>query len=181
LAAAARVFAQRGDTQSAMAAMSGTDRLRPQLTGAIPWLSVQTRLELARAHLALAEPGAARTLHNEARDILLHAGDLGTLTTQTADLGQLLQAAESSRGRWASSLTAAELRVLPFLTTHLTFREIGERLFVTQNTVKTQAISIYRKLGASNRGEAIQVAAELGLIDASASRGARTLAWSRKT
>ena len=64
-----------------------------------------------------------------------------------------------------SSLTAAELRLLPLLTTHLTFREIGDRLFVSRNTVKTQAISIYRKLGASSRGEAVQRAVELGLVD----------------
>ena len=67
---------------------------------------------------------------------------------------------------WASTLTAAELRLLPLLTTHLSFREIAARLFVSRNTVKTQAISIYRKLDASSRSEAIERAAELGLVDA---------------
>ena len=50
-------------------------------------------------------------------------------------------------------------------TTHLTFREIGGRLFVSRNTIKTQAISIYRKLGVCGRSEAIERAYELGLID----------------
>lgn len=59
----------------------------------------------------------------------------------------------------------AELQILPLLTTHLTFREIGERLFISQNTVKTQAISIYRKLDATSRGEAIDRAIEFGLLD----------------
>jgi LuxR family maltose regulon positive regulatory protein len=68
----------------------------------------------------------------------------------------------------ASSLTTAELRVLPLLQTHLSFREIGERQFVSRNTIKTQAISIYRKLGVSSRSSAIERAAELGLIDAAA-------------
>ena len=63
-----------------------------------------------------------------------------------------------------SGLTSAELRVLPLLTTHLSFREIGERLFVSRNTIKTQAISIYRKLGVSSRSGAIERAAELGLL-----------------
>ena len=67
---------------------------------------------------------------------------------------------------WASTLTAAELRLLPLLTTHLSFREIAERLFVSRNTVKTQAISVYRKLDASSRSEAIERAIELGLVDA---------------
>ena len=66
----------------------------------------------------------------------------------------------------ATTLTTAELRLLPLLTTHLSFREIAERLFVSRNTVKTQAISVYRKLDASSRSDAIARAVELGLVDA---------------
>ena len=66
-----------------------------------------------------------------------------------------------------SGLTPAELRLLPLLATHLSFREIGERLFVSRNTVKTQAISVYRKLGVSARSTAIIRAVELGLIEQS--------------
>jgi LuxR family maltose regulon positive regulatory protein len=65
-------------------------------------------------------------------------------------------------------MTAAELRLLPLLATHLSFREVAERLYVSRNTVKTQAISIYRKLGASSRSEAIARASELGLVSDSA-------------
>jgi DNA-binding CsgD family transcriptional regulator/anti-anti-sigma regulatory factor/anti-sigma regulatory factor (Ser/Thr protein kinase) len=67
----------------------------------------------------------------------------------------------------ASTLTAAELRLLPLLATHLTFREIGERLHVSFHTVKTQAMSIYRKLGVSSRSQAIEHAQQLGLLTAS--------------
>ena len=45
------------------------------------------------------------------------------------------------------SLTGAELRLLPYLATHLTFPEIASRLFISRNTVKTEAVAIYRKLG----------------------------------
>jgi LuxR family transcriptional regulator, maltose regulon positive regulatory protein len=62
-----------------------------------------------------------------------------------------------------SSLTTAELRLLPLLFTHLTFAEISERLYVSPHAVKTQAISVYRKLGASSRGQAVQRAQQLGL------------------
>jgi LuxR family maltose regulon positive regulatory protein len=65
------------------------------------------------------------------------------------------------------SLTSAELRLLPYLATHLTFPEIGNRLFLSRNTVKTEAVSIYRKFGASSRSEAIERAIEVGLIDSS--------------
>jgi LuxR family maltose regulon positive regulatory protein len=47
----------------------------------------------------------------------------------------------------------------------LTFREIGERVFLSPHTVKTQAISIYGKLGASSRSEAVERAIELGLLE----------------
>ena len=64
----------------------------------------------------------------------------------------------------ASSLTTAELRLVPLLSTHLSFREIGERLYVSRHTVKTQAISVYRKLGVSSRSEAITRMRMLGLL-----------------
>ena len=70
-----------------------------------------------------------------------------------------------SAGLGASSLTTAELRLLPLLPTHLSFKEIGDRLYVSRNTVKTQAISIYRKLGVSSRSETIDRMHELGLLD----------------
>jgi LuxR family transcriptional regulator, maltose regulon positive regulatory protein len=64
----------------------------------------------------------------------------------------------------SSSLTAAMLRLLPLLTTHLTFREIGERLHLSPHTVKTQAVSIYSKLVVASRSQAIHHAQQLGLL-----------------
>jgi LuxR family maltose regulon positive regulatory protein len=61
--------------------------------------------------------------------------------------------------------TAAELRLLPILPTHLSFQEIADGLFVSRNTVKTQALSIYGKLQASSRAEAVERAVELGLLE----------------
>ena len=61
-------------------------------------------------------------------------------------------------------LTPAELRLLPYLQTHLTFKQIGERLFVSRNTVSSQVGSIYRKLGASSRSDAVQIAISIGML-----------------
>jgi len=61
----------------------------------------------------------------------------------------------------ASALTTAELRLLPLLPTHLSSREIAERLFVSRHTVKSQVQSVYRKLGVSSRGAAVELMAEL--------------------
>ncbi len=55
--------------------------------------------------------------------------------------------------------------MLPYLATHLTFPEIATRLFISRNTVKTEAVSIYRKLGASSRSQTIERAVEVGLLE----------------
>ncbi len=164
-AAAARCAVRRGDMRGARPDIAAAHLLRPILTDAIPWCSVQVRLELAKVHLALAEREAALLMLAEAREVLRTRPDLGVLGPEVQGLTEQVVAADPVAVAWAASLTVAELRLLPLLTTHLTFREIAERLFVSRNTVKTQAISIYRKLGASSRGEAVRRAVELGLIE----------------
>ena len=167
LAATARLAIAKGEGVRASKALVTAQRTRPLLTYGLPWFSVQARLELAKAHLAIADPRGARTLLVEAEDILHRRPKLGTLVAEADEVRAALSTVPEQASGWASTLTAAELRLLPLLTTHLTFREIAERLFVSRNTVKTQAISVYRKLDASSRSEAIQRAVELGLVDAS--------------
>ena len=55
--------------------------------------------------------------------------------------------------------------MLPLLPTYLSFQEIADRLVVSRNTVKTHAMSIYGKLQATSRGEAVERAVELGLLE----------------
>ena len=64
----------------------------------------------------------------------------------------------------ASALSEAELRLLPYLATHLSFREIGERVYLSRHTVKSHAMAIYRKLNATSRNAAVERASELGLL-----------------
>ena len=75
---------------------------------------------------------------------------------------------ELARGA-VTGLTAAELRLMPLLATHLSFREIAEKLHVSRNTIKTQAISVYRKLGVSSRSDAIAEAVRIGLRESETS------------
>ena len=51
------------------------------------------------------------------------------------------------------------------LATHLSFPEIGAELFLSPHTVKSQAMSAYRKLGASSRSQAVTRSRELGLLE----------------
>jgi LuxR family maltose regulon positive regulatory protein len=176
LAASARAALHRGDRERAESEIAHAHRLRPLLTHAVPWLSVQVGIELARTQLTLADVAAARSLLLEIDGILRLRPELGRLVDDAAVLRSQIRALDEPDGRWASSLTSAELRLLPLLATHLSFREIGDRLFVSRNTVKTQAISVYRKFGVSSRSEAIERAAELGLVDATAVPVQRELA-----
>ena len=64
----------------------------------------------------------------------------------------------------AVALTTAELRTLRYLPSHLSFREIAAETFVTMNTVKTHAHSVYRKLDVRSRSQAVAAAVREGLI-----------------
>ena len=64
----------------------------------------------------------------------------------------------------AEELTAKEHEVLRLLATRLSRREIGQRLYVSLNTVKTHQRALYRKLVVENRAAAVTRARELGLL-----------------
>ena len=162
-AAGARVAAHHGRLDQVGQDLARARQLRPRATHALPYYAVQARLELTRAYLALADLTAARTVLREVHDLLGWRPDLGTLGKQASQLRSQL---DQVRGEVIATapLSTAELRLLPLLATHLTFREMGQQLFVSQHTVKTQALSIYRKLGASSRGQAVQRVQEIGLL-----------------
>lgn len=160
---AARCAAHDGRLEEARAHLSAASRLRPRLSSAFPAVSVQTLHEMARGYVELADIAGARSVIRHAADIMVMRPKLGTLVTEHETLRE--QLASMPKGAvGASSLTTAELRLLPMLITHLTYPEIAERLFISRHTVKTQAMSIYRKLGVSSRTEAVDRARELGLL-----------------
>ena len=161
--AAARVALHRGDRPGADEFLTRAQRLRPRLTYALPHLAIQTRLELARVYLALADAAGAATMLREIESILRRRPDLGTLLVQVDELRASLETMHT-QAPGASTLTEAELRLLPYLATHLSFREIGERLYLSRHTVKSHAMSIYRKLSVASRNAAVERSRELGLL-----------------
>jgi LuxR family maltose regulon positive regulatory protein len=164
-AVGARTAARRGDRLEAAARLERADELLGYATHAVPWLATIALLELVHVRLVLADADGARGHLRQVADIFRVRPRLGVLVQQSADLDRRTRALAEPGGRWASSLTPAERRLLPLLATHLSFREIGERLYVSRNTVKTQAIAVYRKFGVTSRSEAIARAIALGLID----------------
>ena len=159
----ARVAIHRGDAAGARGDLVRAQVLRPLASHAAPWFAVNTLLEIARAYLALSDAAGAQVALREAEAIVRRRPALGVLTTDLVAMRRrLADAAATLIG--SSSLTVAELRLLPLLPTYLSFQEIADRLYVSRNTVKTQAMSIYGKLQASSRGEAVERAVELGLL-----------------
>ncbi len=130
-----------------------------------PWINVEARIFLARAFLLLGDVGLARTLTREGIDMLALIPDGEALRARLAEIERATESEHAPPGLLVTPMTPAEMRVLRYLPTHLTFGAIADELFVSRNTVKTQAIAIYRKLGVSSRNPAVVAARSLGLLD----------------
>jgi LuxR family maltose regulon positive regulatory protein len=165
-AAAALVMSATGAADGAKRELVVASRQLERLGRHAAWYELQARVALARAYTRLADVGRARSLLAQASRLARgpHAVPLFVTWLDNAwgEIDDVGAAALNGPG----SLTMAELRVLRFLPSHLSFREIGERLHVSPNTVKSQAHATYAKLGAASRTEAVAHAAALGLVDA---------------
>ncbi len=170
-AAQGRQALHRGDAAAARQQLVSAQRLRHLLTYAMPQLAVQARIELTRVHLALADIAGARTLMQEIDELLRRRPSLGNLAAEAQELRGLLSRERSAGLPGASSLTAAELRLLPLLTTHMSFPEIAEELSLSHHTVRSHAYSAYRKLGVSSRSQAVSRSRELMLLEGDGSHG----------
>jgi len=164
-AAQARAALRGGDVTHTRRELVHAQRARPLLTYTVPHVAVQARIELARVHFDLADLPAARTLLREIDEILRRRPGLGTLTGQARALRARLPGEHGPAAPGASALTAAELRLLPWLATHLSLAEIAAELAISHNTVKSQTASLYRKLMATSRAQAVTRSRELSLLD----------------
>ena len=157
-ATSAVVAARVGDVPAARDAIAITERLLARL-GA---LAARTAL---LGHGLLAWTGAViedreiitRHLEEGQRALRREPGAVG--------LGRRLERvrALASQGEHRP-LTAAELRLLPRLATHLSLQRIADELTLGRETVKSQATSIYRKLDVASRGDAVAEARRIGLL-----------------
>ena len=131
------------------------------------------------ALLVLAEVRAARSRLKRAASDLQRAQaaiselpDPGRLPAFAARVERML-ADPPARARQEpiEEPSQGELAVLRYLATDLSQREIGVRLYVSLNTVKTHTRELYRKLGVHSRSEAVTRAVTLGLLDSRESPG----------
>lgn len=171
LAVRAALAARDGRRDEARGLFDAASGRLPLVGAALPWMGVRMRLALARAGTALGETEAADALLRECDDLLRALGGAPALEREATELAGALQRLPPQR-TGASLLTPAERRLLPLLPTRLTFEEIGGRFHLSKNTIKTQAMSLYRKLGVSSRTDAVRHADSLGLV-VPVSRGAQ--------
>jgi LuxR family maltose regulon positive regulatory protein len=162
--ATAIILDMRGD---AAAAAEAADRAVGLARRGAGILEVANAL-LARAEILghLGEHSRRQASRNEAAMLLRGCTDAGivTKTLTAAQRGNGVEVgARNHRDTVAEELTAKEHEVLGLLATRLSRREIGQRLYVSLNTVKTHQRAVYRKLGVENRTAAVTRARELGL------------------
>jgi LuxR family transcriptional regulator, maltose regulon positive regulatory protein len=141
-------------------------RLLTRITDVSPWYEVEAQLVAACTSLRLGGSVAAAQHLDCAARTLPRTSDAPVLRGWFDQASAQLDLVQRSADGAAWSLTAAELRVLRYLPSHLSLREIAERLFVSPNTVKTHARGIYRKLDVSGRGHAVDRARAAGLVGA---------------
>jgi LuxR family maltose regulon positive regulatory protein len=165
LAVSALVCAQRGRVDDAQDGARAAAGLFEQLSELAPWYAIEVQIVLGRTALRLSDVNDARARLADADRLLARVREAVVLHEWLRAAEADLQTFKHAASRLSSSLTTAELRILRFLPTHLSFREIAERTCVSANTVKTQANAVYRKLDARSRSEAVAFALELGLLD----------------
>jgi LuxR family maltose regulon positive regulatory protein len=163
--AAAELLAMRGDAAAAVAAADVAVKSARQ-GGAV--------LEIAKALSGRAEVSEHLGDHQTVKAIL---EEVATLVRSCSDAGissTLLASAERTADVTVTSrdeacavgeeLTPKELEVLRLLATRLSRREIGARLYISLNTVKTHQRALYRKLRVEHRSAAVSRAREFGLL-----------------
>jgi LuxR family maltose regulon positive regulatory protein len=164
LTAQAQVLALMGDTSAAATSLATARRLTGLARAIAPWFAVVGRIVQARTAILLGDGATARLLIREATEHMtpeLH----DSRASDDLAAAEAALALMSDRGGSAAVLTSTELRVLQFLPSYLTLQQIGEHLFISQSTVKTHVLSIYRKFGVNSRAEAVDHARTLGLVE----------------
>jgi LuxR family maltose regulon positive regulatory protein len=165
LAVSALARAQLGQVDAAKVDAGAATRLLERLVDGAPWYRAEVSIVLARAMLTLGDVAAARALVDRAAPAVRAVPDAAVLVAWLDDARARIDTFSASAAAAPATLTAAELRILRLLPTHLSFREMGSQLYVSANTVKTQAQAVYRKLDASSRSEAVARARDFGLLD----------------
>jgi LuxR family transcriptional regulator, maltose regulon positive regulatory protein len=159
-----RALAESGELDEAKSILEGALSARRQIPDLSPWPTPLAMLALARVRTALGESAGALSLLEEARDIVEAYPDAGILPDLLEHQERELGKRRRTESVLTDVLTERELDVLRLFDGGDSYRQIGQALFVSVNTVKTHARSIFRKLEVSSRAEALERARQRALI-----------------
>lgn len=145
-------------------------------------------LEVLRTLMALTDPPRVLvlTVHDD-EDLVLGASRLGAMgyvlkNTSRSELATAIRRVAAGghyfgeeviatvlRGArqeaLAEPLTERELQILRLVTDGLSNKDVGERLYLSPDTVKSHLVNVYRKLGVESRAHAVAVAIRRGLVE----------------
>jgi LuxR family maltose regulon positive regulatory protein len=161
---AAWTAVHRGDREVALAHADEALRLDRTAPITVAWSAAQASIALARVLALLGDTERARSRLEAARRQLARLVSEGTLREQLDSVHKSLFVLGGEPSLAVPTVSPAELRVLEQLPTHLSLTEIAAELHVSRNTVKSHVASLYRKLQASGRTEAVRRAREAGLL-----------------
>ena len=161
----ARDLARVGDP-AAVAVLHQARQATELLAGFAPWLRSLAHVEQANTCLMLGSVPEARRIIRDTRRLLSRQPVETSSEDNVSRTETLLLALAADTGAGLSPFTAAERRILHLLPTYLSFVEMAVLLSVSRHTVKTQALAVYRKLGASSRAQAVERASAFGFFDA---------------
>ena len=130
-------------------------------------------VSLARVQIRRGRLNEAEATLRIAREALDDLTDSGTVSALADEVEREVKSASdrASSGEVLEPPSAAELDVLLLLVTDLSTREIGERLFLSPNTIRSHKRALYHKLRVHTRAEAVARATALGLLEQSQSPG----------
>ena len=154
-----RALVERGRLEEAQKELESGLSARQMLPGLSPWPTLIGLLALAAVLSTRGDRVRAREVLVEARATLAPFGDdTGIFSELLEREERKLRRIKRRDGSLDGELTERELDVLRLLVGVSSTRQMAESLYVAPSTVRTQVKSIYRKLGVSSRGAAVQEA-----------------------
>lgn len=156
--------AASGKLEEAMSTLDHGLALRRKAPGLSPWPLMHHLLVMGRVVIMTGDLPLARQLLDEVAPMIRRYPQ--GMTAMHARLDAARKSLREGQGREVPSerLTAREVDILRMLTTSQSLSQIASELYLSPNTVKTHTLSLYRKLGARSRLEAVTIGRQRLLI-----------------
>jgi LuxR family maltose regulon positive regulatory protein len=156
--------AASGNLEEAMATLDHGLNLRRKVPGLSPWPTIHHLLVMGRVAIMTSDLRLARRLVDEVSLLMRqYQQGMGPMIARLEEAQKRLRERVGS-GPHTEALTAREIEVLRRLTSSRSLSEIASELYLSPNTIKTHTTSLYRKLGARSRSEAVKIGRERLLI-----------------